>query len=61
MIIQENDLELKDRVWTRSFCGTNHDRDENASKNLKAEGMRILEEERKITIIRSNDRGFYFI
>ncbi len=50
-----NDLELKDRVWTCSFCGTTHDRDENASKNLKAEGMRILEEERNITIIRSND------
>ncbi len=51
-----NDLKLKDRVWTCSYCGTTHDRDENASKNLKAEGIRILQEERQVAIIRNNDK-----
>ena len=32
-------------------CGTVHDRDENASINLKREGIRILREEKRITII----------
>ena len=46
-----NDLKLSDRVWRCEFCGTTHDRDKNASINLKAEGIRILKEERRITII----------
>lgn len=50
-----NDLTLRDRVWTCFFCGTTHDRDENASLNLKAEGIRILKEERKVTIITHDD------
>lgn len=29
------DLELKDRKWTCSNCNTKHDRDENASTNIK--------------------------
>ncbi len=51
-----NDLTLNDRVWTCSFCVKTHDRDENASINLKAEGIRILKEERNITIISNNDK-----
>ena len=46
-----NDLTLKDRTWTCDVCGATHDRDENASTNLKAEGIRILKEENNITII----------
>ena len=52
-----NDLKLSDRVWTCSFCGTFHDRDENASINLKVEGIRILKEEKSITIISNNDKA----
>jgi len=50
-----NDLSLDERVWTCSFCGTFHDRDENASINLKTEGVRILKKEKHITIITHND------
>ncbi len=50
-----NDLSLKERVWTCSFCGTFHERDENASINLKTEGIRILKKEKYITIITHND------
>ena len=31
----KQDLTLKDRVWTCEKCGTLHDRDKNASKNIK--------------------------
>jgi len=45
---KNNDLSLKDITWKCFNCGTIHDRDENASKNLKKEGIRILKEEKKI-------------
>lgn len=35
-------LSLNEREWTCSNCNTNHDRDENASINIRQEGMRIL-------------------
>lgn len=35
-------LSLSDRVWVCPHCGTEHDRDENASKNIKVEGIHIL-------------------
>lgn len=39
----KNDLlNLSIRDWVCSNCQTHHDRDENAAKNLRAEGMRIL-------------------
>ena len=50
-----NDLSLEERVWTCSFCGTFHERDENASMNLKTEGVRILKKENHITVITHND------
>lgn len=36
------DLELSDRYWTCPVCGTVHDRDVNAAKNLEQEGIRQL-------------------
>jgi len=48
---KNNNLTLRERVWTCLDCGTTHERDENASINLRDEGIRILKEEKYITII----------
>ena len=37
-------LSLSDRVWVCTNCGCRHDRDVNAAQNIKAEGIRILQE-----------------
>lgn len=50
---KNNDLTLQERTWTCSECGTTHDRDVNASVNLRKEGIEILKE-KHITIIRNN-------
>ena len=36
------DLHLSEREWTCSACGTKHQRDVNAARNIRFEGMRIL-------------------
>jgi putative transposase len=37
------ELQLKDREWTCKQCSTHHSRDDNASRNIRTEGIRILD------------------
>ena len=39
---KKEDLKLSEREWTCPICHTRHDRDRNASINIKEEGMRML-------------------
>ena len=39
---QVKELPLDVRAWTCPSCGTNHDRDGNAAKNIRVEGVRML-------------------
>ena len=37
----KDDMNLSNRLWTCPVCGTVHDRDENAAKNIYTEGLRV--------------------
>ena len=50
-------LKLSDRTWICPICGRQHDRDKNAAKNLKKEGIRILQNERKVQIKQAATAG----
>ena len=52
-----NTLKLSDREWKCPECGIFHERDNNASKTILKEGKRILQEEKKIKIIKSPTVG----
>src|SRR6266545_2370438 len=39
---RHQELSLSDRFWTCSNCGARHDRDRNAAKNIRNEGINIL-------------------
>ena len=39
---RHQELSLSDRFWTCPVCGVRHDRDHNAAKNIRDEGVRIL-------------------
>ena len=41
-LMQMSDMPLEVRQWTCPSCGADHDRDENAAKNIRAEGIRML-------------------
>ncbi|MDC0831661.1 RNA-guided endonuclease TnpB family protein, partial [Geitlerinema sp. CS-897] len=41
-LFQVSEMPLDVRVWDCPYCGTHHDRDENAAKNIRAEGIGIL-------------------
>jgi putative transposase len=55
---KNNDLTLADREWTCPECLIEHDRDRNASKNIKNEGIRLLQSNHIMITLPSGRREF---
>ncbi len=55
--LQLSDREWNCREWNCPECNVHHKRDVNASKTLRIEGIRILKEERGVTVIKSSTAG----
>ncbi len=53
---KNNKLKLNERKWKCPKCNVLHDRDVNASENIRNEGMKSLKKE-NITIINTNDNA----
>jgi len=53
---KKKDLKLNERFWTCPECNIFHDRDVNASNNLRKEGIRLLLD-KHITIISNDDNN----
>jgi putative transposase len=54
---KKNDLKLSDRDWKCSSCGAEHDRDFNASKNLKFFGLWLLDLQNTVSYTGINAGG----
>lgn len=54
---KKNDLKLSDREWKCSSCGADHDRDFNASQNLKFFGLWLLGIENTVSYTGINASG----
>lgn len=51
---KHEELSLSERIWTCPECKVTHDRDVNASLNIKQEGIKLLKEQ-GITIVTQDD------
>tara|TARA_A100001201_G_scaffold135715_1_gene124172 strand:- start:6 stop:1595 length:1590 start_codon:yes stop_codon:yes gene_type:complete len=45
---KNDDLKVSDQHWTCESCGTKHERNHNASKNIQSEGIKLLKETKEV-------------